>query len=93
MTDCQLNETVFVNASVNNTIFENCPLQYADFSYAQMKSANFRKTDLLGANLHAIDDDKANFGGAKMKHVQRTNKDRLEAENWEPPLLEEKQGD
>jgi uncharacterized protein YjbI with pentapeptide repeats len=48
-------------------------------------SANFKKADLLGANLHAVDDQGTNWNGANKKQIRTTNKDRQEAEAWQPP--------
>jgi hypothetical protein len=41
------------------------------------------------ANLHAIEEQYTDWSQANMKKVQRTDKDRLEAETYEPPPLKE----
>ena len=79
-------ETLWVAVSTDGPAdFSGARLAGADFSYACLDAANLEKADLTGANLHGITERDTQWGQASLKDVKRTDQDRLEAENWQPP--------
>jgi uncharacterized protein YjbI with pentapeptide repeats len=80
-----LSKGIFARCRAVGAVFDECLLTYADFAYALLDSASFRDADLTHAKLHAVRDRDTIWDGAVLKHVERTDKDRGEAESWKPP--------
>jgi uncharacterized protein YjbI with pentapeptide repeats len=50
-----------------------------------LRGADFSGADLRQSVLHRIDDQGVNWEGANLELVARTDPDRAEAEDWQPP--------
>ena len=60
-------------------------LKYADLSYVNFTGARLKEADLSGADVHGLRADADGLGGVVAKKVRKTDPDRLQGENWQPP--------
>ena len=82
--NCQINESVFTEAEASQALFTNSSMYFSDCSHARFELARFTGADLTSALLHGVQDDGADWSGAKRKGIRGTDQELLEAEMWEP---------